>query len=201
MEEREPQEGSEPVVEVPGPHEDPGQVVEEPGPQEGSEPVVEEPTEEGGDIVCSRGGDGIVACPRDIPEDYWCENVGDVVVCHNPDTTPRPEPERGRAVVVWAPPEAGMVPETAPLCPEDRGTWTRNCMPPREWQRGDRSFNPAAGPTSCRGRRRRSWKWYRWCRLRFGGSCLSLLGTMHQALDYLGAREQCVLDIYTRRVD
>ena len=65
----------------------------EPKPEPESETVVEQPEQDtGGDIVCSHGAEGVVSCPRDMPESYWCENTDDGMVLPSPDT-PRPEPE------------------------------------------------------------------------------------------------------------
>ena len=142
-----------------------------------------------GDIECSRNADGTVACPRDVPDDYWCENTDDGMICHPPDT-PKPEPE---ILVVaeeddWTPPEAGMVPEVHPDVPLYE--WQSS-----GWQRPDERINDTPRPTAM------VVGWTNWCYNNWPrGGCNAMLHDMKQALDYLGAHQQCVLNMYTEKV-
>ena len=88
----------------------------------------------------------------------------------------------------WTPPQAGDVPTVHPD------------TPPREWHLGE--INPTVRP-----RDEPRWtqavdQWWNWCdsSALFIG-CARLLNLMHQALDYLGARPECVLGAYTGRVN
>ena len=108
-----------------------------------SEPVVEQPAPETGlpdleeasdDIECLRNVDGVIACPQDVPEDYWCESTDDGMVCH-PGEPPYPEAHRPAD---WSQYEPGQVVSANELWPDseyrdsfvcqfnDEGTITRD---------------------------------------------------------------------------
>lgn len=122
------------------------------------------------------------------PDDLYCHIPSDgEFECYY--TTPEPEseqvvedtPQDGSA---WVPPVAGMVPEVHPD------------VPLTEWQRGpvdplDRAYDK---PRTTEGVQ----QWRNWCYSRWD-SCEWLEHNMYQALDYLGANEQCVLNEYTRK--
>ena len=162
-----------------------------PGTEPGTTPEagsVEQPeVSTGDDIVCVRQSDGLLSCPEAPPADYWCENVGDTLVCRPPDTKPEPEPEQ-TPQTWWTPPVAGAVPEVHVDTP----------LP--EWQRGDGAVNPDGRAYDYPRPTQRTVSWADWCSGAFD-SCRWLLHEMYQALDYLGADPQCVLNIYTQRVN
>ena len=162
-----------------------------PGTEPGTTPEpgsVEQPeVSTGDDIVCVRQSDGLLSCPEAPPADYWCENVGDTLVCHPPDTKPEPEPEQ-TPQTGWTPPVAGAVPEVHVDTP----------LP--EWQRGDGAVNPDGRAYDYPRPTQQTVSWADWCSGAFD-SCRWLLHEMYQALDYLGADPQCVLNIYTQRVN
>lgn len=157
----------------------------EPEPESEQETVQQPEQATGGDIECSRTGEGVVSCPRDVPDDYWCENTDDGMVCHPPDT-PKPEPATV-TVDDWTPPEVGMVPEVHPDTPLS------------EWQRGPvnpdgRAYDKPRPTEAVVG-------WTNWCyNTWLRGGCNGMLHDMKQALDYLGAHPQCVLNMYTEGV-
>ena len=157
----------------------------QPGPEQEADPVPQPEGSTDDDIVCVRQSDGLLSCSQEPPADYWCENVGDTLVCHPPDTKPEPEqtPQTG-----WTPPVAGAVPEVHVDTP----------LP--EWQRGDGTVNPDGRAYDYPRPTQRTVSWADWCSGAFD-SCRWLLHEMYQALDYLGADPQCVLNIYTQRVN
>ena len=159
----------------------PEQPATTPEPEQSSEDTASD------DIVCSMTESGTVACPEAIPDDYICEGVSDGVVCSPPK--PGSGDEQEPAAPAWTPPVAGVVPEVHPDTP----------LP--EWQRGDGTVDP----------RRRAYDsprateivvgWKNWCSWQNAVSCRWLLHEMYQAIDYLGASSQCVLNVYTDRVN
>ena len=103
---------------------------------------------------------------------------------------------------VWVPPQAGMVPEVWPLCDDDPNTWTWRCTPPAQWQRGDGTVTPGGRPDDLPRAAGAVLEWSRWCRqLRGAVPCGQMLFNMSQALDYLGARRDCVLAGYTAKAN
>ena len=121
------------------------------------------------------------------PDNLYC-HVDDGVFNTDEDcyyTTPEPEPA---TVDDWTPPEAGMVPEV------HRDT------PPSEWERGP--VNPGRSPDEKPRPTEAVVGWTNWCyNTWLRGGCNQLLHYMKQALDYLGARPECVLNMYTQRVE
>ena len=81
----------------------------------------------------------------------------------------------------WTPPQAGDVPAVHPDTPQFVGDQ------PDDVYGTPRETPQVAG-------------WKEWCSRRMPG-CGVLLNRMYQALDYLGANEQCVLKAYSQRVD
>ena len=128
------------------------------------------------------------------PDDLYCHVPSDgEFECYYTTPEPEPEPEQQPeeedtppASTVWVPPVAGMVPEVHPD------------VPLTEWQRGpvdplDRAYDK---PRTTGGVR----QWRDWCYSRWD-SCGWAEHNMYQALDYLGANEQCVLNEYTRKAE
>ncbi|MYI37029.1 MAG: hypothetical protein F4118_11490 [Acidimicrobiaceae bacterium] len=127
------------------------------------------------------------------PDDLYCHvpSGGDLECYYTtPESEPEPEsvvedtPQPGSG---WDPPVAGMVPEVHPD------------VPLTEWQRGpvnplDRAYDK---PRTTEGVQ----EWRDWCYPRWGGNCEWAEHNMYQALDYLGAHEQCVLNEYTRKAE
>ena len=149
------------------------------------DPVEQPEVSAGDDIVCVRQPDGLLLCSQEPPADYWCENIGDTLVCHPPDTKPKPEQT---PQTEWTPPVAGMVPEVHPDAPL------------REWEIGDGTVNPDARAYDYPRLTQQTLAWADWCS-GVSPSCRWLMHEMHQALDYLGADPRCVLNIYTQRVN
>ena len=167
----------------------PEQPATTPEPEQSSEDTASE------DIVCSMTESGTVACPEAIPDDYICEGIADGVVCYPPDTESADEQGPGDAAPVqgsetaWTPPVAGMVPEVHPD------------TPPPEWQRGDGTVNPDGRAYDAPRATEIVVGWRNWCSWQNAVSCRWLLHEMYQAIDYLGASSQCVLNVYTERVN
>ena len=124
------------------------------------------------------------------PDDLFCHvPSGGDLECYY--TTPEPEPEQPQeptspSDTTWTPPVAGMVPEVHPD------------VPLAEWQRGtvdplDRANDKARTTVEVQ-------QWRDWCYPRWN-SCEWAEHNMYQALDYLGAHEQCVLNEYTKKVE
>ena len=159
----------------------PEQPATTPEPEQDSEDTASE------DIVCSMTDTGTVSCPEAIPDDYICEGISDGVVCSPPssETADKQEPE----APAWTPPTAGMVPEVHPDTP----------LP--EWQRGDGSVNPDREAYDAPRDTEKIRGWRNWCSWQNAVSCRWLLHQMYQAIDYLGASSQCVLNVYTDRVE
>ena len=88
----------------------------------------------------------------------------------------------------WTPPQAGDIPTVHPD------------TPPREWHLGE--VNPNVRPPDEPRWSQAVDRWWNWCdQSALYLSCDLMLNEMHQALDYLGARPDCVLDAYTGRVN
>ena len=138
------------------------------------DPVEQPEVSAGDDIVCVRQPDGLLLCSQEPPADYWCENIGDTLVCHPPDTKPKPEQT---PQTEWTPPVAGMVPEVHPDAPL------------REWEIGDGTVNPDARAYDYPRLTQQTLAWADWCS-GVSPSCRWLMHEMHQALDYLGADPQ-----------
>ena len=143
-----------------------------------------------GDIVCPRDTAGVVACPEVVPADYICENVDEGMVCHPPGWERDPEqplPIVQEYDVDWTAPVAGMVPAVHPDTPLSE--WQRGPVDPKR-----RAYDKPRPTEIVVG-------WSNWCSHQNAISCRFLLHEMKQALDYLGAHPQCVLNVATERVN
>jgi hypothetical protein len=158
------------------------------------EPTLENDASSDDDIVCTLTESGNVSCPEAIPEDYTCDGIPDGgVVCYPPESEPADEqgpdaPIQG-SDPAWTPPVAGTVPEVHPDTP----------LP--EWQRGDGTVDPRRRAYDAPRATERVVRWSNWCSWQNAVSCEWLLHEMYQAIDYLGASLQCVLNVYTERVN
>ncbi|MCY4666315.1 MAG: hypothetical protein OXC00_16810, partial [Acidimicrobiaceae bacterium] len=101
----------------------------------------------------------------------------------------------------WVPPTVGAVPELVPLCAEGAPERDPDCRPRPEWLRGDGSINFGKYPYDQPRESAQVAAWRGWCLgLDRTGWCEYLLSEAHQALDYLGANTECVIDAYTERL-
>ena len=128
------------------------------------------------------------------PDDLYCRVPSDgEFECYYVTPEPEPEPEpvvedTPQSGSSWVPPVAGMVPEVHPDAPLT------------EWQRGPvnsygRAHDKARTTEGVQ-------EWRDWCQSRrWGGGCEWLEHNMYQALDYLGAHEQCVLNEYIKKIE
>ncbi|MDE0666805.1 MAG: hypothetical protein OXH67_14505 [Acidimicrobiaceae bacterium] len=149
-------------------------------------------------IVCSRDASGVLKCPQEIPDDYRCESNDEGMVCHPLGTQPEqpqeaPEQPQGgtstdTSTSAWTPPVAGAVPDVHPDTPQP------------EWVRQNGVVDPDHRAYDYPRLTHRTLAWAEWCNAVWD-SCRWLMHEMYQALDYLGADPQCVLGIYTQRVN
>ena len=138
-------------------------------------------------VVCNPDADGVYDC--DIPENAACVPTDDGgLLCYPPGWEPDPGPVESAAV--WVPPVAGMVPEVHPDTPLS------------EWQRGDGSVDPGQPAYDKPRNTAQVQDWVNSCIPADAIiSCAELLHHMKQALDYLGANPECVLNMYAERVN
>lgn len=181
--------GPAPTTTLPDPEPEPEPEDEpepEPEPVEDTLPEPEVIPSEG--VVCTPDADGNIICPQDIPDGAACVPTDDGgLLCHPPGWEPDPGPVE--SAVVWVPPVAGMVPEVHPNTPLS------------EWQRGDGSVDPGQRAYD---KPRNTAQVQAWVNEYCGQnaiSCEALLHHMKQALDYLGANPECVLNMYAERVN